>query len=178
MLLFAVGATGCERADRDTLANEVLATDPGFATVLEKHRELTNRIETYEREMELKHTMVDQTIAQMRQDLATSAESVRFRIADTKQKLEPERKHLLRALTQAGDELKTRRAQRAALGRAMSQLKKSLRSSSQAWSAAERAQQQAQLEEMLRDADRLDQEMAGIKAHVRLLKIKLLLLKI
>ena len=174
----AAALAGCERTDRDALVSEAVGADPSFETVLEKHRELTNRIETYGRELELKRTTVEQTIAQMRQDLATSAESVRSRIADTKQKLEPERKQLLHALSSAGDDLKVKRAQRATVGRAISQLKKSLQSSSQAWSETERASQQAQLEEMLSDAERLDHEMDGIKAHVRLLKIKLLLLKI
>ena len=178
LLASAAGFAGCERADRDALTREALAADPKFSAVLDKHRELANRIETYQRELELKRTTVEQTITQMRQDLAASTESVRSRIADTKQKLEPERKHLVQALTNAGEELKIKRAQRATLGRAMSQLRKSLRSSGNAWSDAERARQQVQLEEMLRDADRLDYEMEAIKAHVRLLKIKLLLLKI
>ena len=178
LLLCAAGFAGCQRADREALTQEVLTADPKYEVVLEKRRELANRIETYERELELKRTTVDQTIAQMRQDLAASAASVRSRIVETKQKLDPERKQLLHALTKAGEQLKIKRAQRAALGRTMSQAKKSLRSSSRAWTDEERARQQAQFEDMLHDADRLDYEMNVLKAHVRLLKIKLLLLKI
>ena len=79
LLLAAAGFTGCERADHDALAGEVLAADPEFSSVLDKHEEIINRIETYQRELELKRTTVDQTIAQMRQDLAASTESVRDR---------------------------------------------------------------------------------------------------
>ena len=72
-LLLAGLMPGCAPADRDQWTKEVLAADPSFAGVLEKHRELANRIDTYQRELALKRTTVDQTIKQMRQDLAASA---------------------------------------------------------------------------------------------------------
>ncbi len=167
---------GCAPVDRDELTKEVLATDSSFASVLEKHRELANRIETYERELALKRNTVEPTIKQMRQDLAASAEAVRAKSAETKAKMDPDRRRLIEALAEAKGELKATQAQRAAIGRAISQLRKSLKSSSEAWTDQERDRQDAHVEDMLRDAVRIDREMAAIKAHVRLLKIKLLLI--
>lgn len=177
-LLVGLAAAGCAPVNRDELDKEVLATDPAFAFVLEKRRELANRIDTYARELALKRNTVEQTIKQLRRDLAASADAVRTRTAETKAKMDPDRRRLLRALGEAGEELQAKRAQRAAVGRAISQLRKSLQSSGEAWTDTERERQNAHVEEMLGDAARIDQEMAAIKAHVRLLKIKLLLIKL
>ena len=169
-------AAGCAPVNRDELTKEALAADPSFASVLEKHRELVNRIETYERELALKRNTAEQAIKQMRQDLAVSAEAVRAKSAETKAKMEPDRRRFIDALAQSEGELKAKQAQRAAIGRAISQLRKSLKSSREAWTDTERARQDTHVEEMLRDAARIDREMAAIKTHVRLLKIKLLLI--
>jgi hypothetical protein len=120
---------------------------------------------------------VEQAIKQMRQDLAASAKAVRAKSAETKARMDPDRRRLIEALAAAGGELKATQAQRAAIGRAISQLRKSLKSSSAGWTDEERARQDAHVEEILRDAARIDHEMATIKAHVRLLKIKLLLIR-
>ena len=176
-LLLAGLTSGCAPTDRDQLAKEVLAADPAFAGVLEKHRELANRIDTYQRELTLKQTTVDQTIKQLRQDLAASTEAVRIHTADTKAKMEPDRRQVTGALRAAAAELRERQTQRAAVGRAIAQLKKSLNSSSAALTSEERSRQEARVQEMLGDADRVDQEIALIKGHIRLLKIKLLLIQ-
>ena len=68
--------------------------------------------------------------------------------------------------------------ERAAIGRSIGQLRKSLTSSSVAWTDEERTRQAASADEMVRDAARIDHELATLKAHVRLLKIKLLLIKL
>ena len=177
-LACSVLGAGCAPVNRDELAKEALAADPSFASVLEKRRELANRIETYERELALKRGTVEQTITQMRQDLAASADAVRAKSAETKAKMDPDRRRLTDSLNAAVKELRAEQAQRAAIGRAISQLRKSLKSASEAWTAEERARQDARVDEMLRDAARIDHELAAIKAHVRLLKIKLLLMKL
>jgi hypothetical protein len=177
---FVAGAVlaGCAPANRDELAKEVLAADPSFAAVLERRRELANRIDTYERELVLKRSTVEQTIRQLRQDLASSAKAVRAKTEETRTKLEPERERLAQALVRAAEELKAKRVERAAIGRSISQLRKSLTSSSVAWTDEERTRQAASADEMVRDAARVDHELATLKAHVRLLKIKLLLMKL
>lgn len=180
LLLMALASglivAGCAPVNRDELAKEALAADPSFASVLEKRQELANRIETYERELALKRGTVEQAIKQMRQDLAASAKAVRAKSAETKARMDPDRRRLIEALAAAGGELKATQARRTAIGRAISQVRKSLKSSSEAWTDEERARQDAHVEEMLRDAARIDHEMAAIKAHARLLKIKLLLI--
>ena len=170
--------TGCSPVNREELTNEVLTADPTFASVLDKHRELANRIETYERELALKRGTVEQTIAQMRKDLAASAATVRNKTAETKKRMEPDRERVERALSLAGEELRAKQIQRASLGRSMSQLRKALHNARAVWTEAERSRQEAQIDEMRRDDARLDQEMAAMKAHMRLLKIKLLLIKL
>jgi hypothetical protein len=177
-LAAALGASGCAPVDRDALAADVLAVDPEFEAVLEKHRELSNRIDTYQRELALKRGTVGRTIKQLREDLASSARTVRSRTVETKAKMEPDRRRLLETLDQAAKELKAKQGQRAAIGRSMSQLKKSLERSAATSSAGARERQAATLEQMAADAARVDREIAALRSHVRLLKVKLLLIKL
>ena len=177
--LLVCGAAGCGRpANREELAKQVLKADPSFAPVLDRHRELANKIDTYERELSLKRSTVQRTIDQLRKDLAAATANVRAKVVETKRRMAPEQERLQLALSMADEELRTKRVQRASLGRSISQMKKAIKSAGTAWSAQELDRQQAQMDEMLADAARLDQEMATIKAHVRLLKIKLLLVKL
>ena len=178
-LMLVLALAGCGRpANREQLVQQVLKSDPSFAAVLDRHRELANKIDTFERELSLKRSTVQRTIDQLRQDLAASTAVVAGKVAETKKRIAPEQGRLTLALSMAAEELRAKRMQRASLGRSISQLKKAVRSAGTAWSAEELGRQQAQVEEMLADAERLDQEMATIKEHVRLLKIKLLLVKL
>ena len=165
-------------ANREELAKEVLKVDPEFSSVLEKHRELSNRLETYEHELALKRSTVEQAIAQLRNDLAATSAMVKTKTAETKRRMEPEQKRFELELSMASEQLKALRSQRAMLGHSMAALRKATKSNTGAWTETERANQQAQLDELLRETTRLDREMAGVKEHVRLLKIKLLLIKL
>ena len=173
-----IGAAGCAPpANREALTKEALKADPAFAQLLDKHREMVNRIDTYQRELALKRSTIERTIAQMRKDLADAEAGVRTKVDETKKKIEPDRERLELTLSMALEKLRTKQSQRASLGRSMTHLKKAAKSREASWTPEERARQQAQLDELTRDAARLDQELAGIREHVRLLKIKLLLLR-
>ena len=166
-------------ANTETLTKEVLKSDPEFSDVLAKHREISNRIATYDRELALKRSTVERSIEQLRRELTATGEAVKLKIADAKKRMEPDRKRLELELAMASEELKTKRFQRATLGRQMAQLRKALKSSPSAPLAPEdQVKQQAQLDELVQDAARLDQEMTSIQAHVRLVKVKLLLIKL
>lgn len=172
------GLAGCTPTNHEELAKAVVKSDPDFKAVLDKHRELSNRIETYERELTLKRTTVEHQITQMRQDLATATANVRARIDEVKKRMEPDRQRLALALAMASEELQAKRQQRASLGRSIARLRKALKQSGAGWSAQDVKKQQSQIDEMTTDTKRLDQEMASLKEHLRLLKIKLLLIKL
>ena len=178
MVLLAVGAASCAPAKREDLAKEVLAADPEFSAVLEKHRELSSRIETLKRELELKRTTIERSIAQLRKDLAAAAASSNAKTMEVKKRMEPDQQRLTLAISMSSEELRAKRIQRASLGRSIAQTKKSLNSKDAAWTPEERTRQQAQMDEMLKDVARLDQELEGLQRNVRLLKIKLLLIKL
>jgi len=178
IVLLIIWGLGCAPANREELAKQVLAVDPDFGAVLEKHRELSSRIETFQKELALKRSTTERAIAQMRRDLAAAAASVRARATETKKRMEPDQQRLELVLSVSSEELRTKRLQRASLGRTITQLRKSLNSKDAPWTTEERARQQAQLDESLRDASRLDQELQVLNEHVRLLKIKLLLIKL
>ena len=157
---------------------QVLKADPAFASVLDRHRELANKIDTYERELSLKRSTVQHSIEQLRKDLDVATASVAGKMAETRKRIAPEQDRLNLALSMADEELRAKRMQRASLGRSLSQLKKAVQNAGTAWSAEELSRQQARINEIVRDAARLDQEMATIKEHVRLLRMKLLLIKL
>ncbi len=173
-LLLAGAMAGCAPANRDDLTKEVLRADPEFVSVLEKHKQLASRIETYQRELALKRSTVERNIAQLRKDLVSTVSSVRVKTADVKKKMEPDQKRLEGELTQAVTELREKQSQRASLGRQIAQHRKTLKTSL----ASDHLRQEAQLAEMLGDATRLDLELTTIKEHIRLLKVKLLLIKL
>ena len=174
-LLIAL-VVGCAPTNRDELIKEALAKDPSFKAVLDKRKALDNRIETYEQELELKRTTVDRTIKQLRRDLTESVATVHKKIQHAKSQMEPDRGRMNLALSKAGEELKVKRAHRASIGRQMSQLRKSLKA--EGMTDADRTRQQQQLDELSADAARVDTELKALQEHVRLLKIKLLLLKL
>ena len=166
--------TGCAPANREELVKEVLKADPEFVSVLEKHQQLASRIETYEKELALKRTTIQQNIKQLQKELAVAAENARLKMADVKKKMEPDRQRLDVALSMAAKELRERREQRAALGRSIAELRKAAKNPN----ATATDQEREKLNEMLADAQRLDRERATLTEHVRLIKIKLLLIKL
>jgi uncharacterized protein YdcH (DUF465 family) len=178
LVLAGAAAAGCAPVNREELVQEVLREDPAFREVLDRHRELANRIETYKRELALKRKTVEDTTAQLRRDLASAAASVKGKVAEAKKRIQPERERIELTLSLAGEELRAKQAQRASVGRSIAQLKKALDDKRSALSAEERGRKDAQLNELVADAGRLDQEIGGIRAHVRLLKLKLLLIKL
>ena len=178
-LTFTGMPSGCSPVNRDQLARDVLRADPSFVQVLQKHRELTNRIETYTRELALKRATIDRTMAQLRKDLAMATEAARRKTEDTRRLMRPDRERLKLALSMAAQELRAKQAQRASLGRLMAQLRKAMKGAEgPSWTAQEQARHEQQMQEMLHDTTRLDQEMAAMKSHLRLLQTKLLLIKL
>ena len=177
-LLVLVWVAGCSLPNPEQLTKEVLKAEPGFSEVLDKHREIINRIKTLDRELALKRATVEQAIAKQRNDLRVAADTVRNKTAEMQRRMEPDRQRLTLALAMAGEELRAKQGQRASLGRSMAQLRKAAKNDGALWTAQEREKHATQLQELLQDAARLDQEIAAIKQHIRLLKIKLLLIRL
>lgn len=164
--------------NREQLAKEVLREDPEFASVLDKQRTLSNRITTYERELALKRGTIEHTMAQLRRELASATANAKGKIAEVKKQMEPDRRRMALALSMAGEELRAKRFQRSSLARSIAQLRKAGSAPPAGSAGADSAAQQAQREELARDAKRLDQEITAIAAHMRLLKIKILLIRL
>lgn len=175
-LALLCGLIGCEPVNTEQLAKDVLKVDPEFGSVLDKHRAIRNRIQTYEQELALKRSTVDRTIKQLRRDLSESVAAAGKKIQHAKTQMAPDQERLTLALSMAGEELRMKRLNRASLGRSVAQVRKALKSEHGPTGSA-RDRQEAQLNEMLADAKRLDQELETLRQHVRLLKVKLLLIK-
>ena len=176
-LLGLSGISGClpKPVSREQLSKEVLQQDPSFAPTIEKYRSLVSRIDTYERELAVKRSAVEQNIDRLRGELQKSTQTVKRRIDETKKLMAPERQELITSLSLAEEQLRATRAQRMSVGRRMVQLRKALKGPTR--SADEKARYQTQFNDALTEAQRLDQEAIVIKDHIRLLKIKVRLVE-
>ena len=164
--------------NREQLIKQVLDADPGFSSVLARHRELARRIDTYQRELALKRNTVEQSIRQMRKELAEKAIAVKSKVDETKRGIGPDRKRLELALFMAAEEMKAKHVQRASLGHAIARLRKSRKSGDIPASTAERIAQESQLNDLVNDAARLDQEIVALNTHIHFIKVKLFLIKL
>lgn len=160
------------------LRADVLRVDPAFAEALEKRDEQANRIVLLEREFDLKQTQAQQQIKQLRDGLAEARRQVDQKIQKSKALLKPDLERLELALSMAGNELRAKRSQRAGIGSNISRLKKSLKGGQVPWSEAEGAAMTKELNDLLQEAQRLDREIAALGEHIRLLKVKRLLLRV
>lgn len=170
-------AAGCAPVNREELARRVVAADPEFAAVLDKRETLEGRISTEEKKLELVRETIQQEIAQKKKELAEKAGAVRKKIAEIKTQMQPDLDRLTAALAQASADLRAQQTQRAAIGREVAQLKKALKAAGAAWGPEQRTLQETQIAERLRDAQRIDHDIASLKDHIKLLKTKLLLVR-
>ena len=178
LVLLLCCAAGCAKVNREQLEQEILAADPEFSGVLDKRRELANRLQTYERELALKRTSIERNISQLRGELADVSENVKTKTAEIRKRMEPDHERISLALSLANEKLRVARTQRASVSRSATRLRKALKASGQSWSNSEFDGKRAELQELERDAARLDHELQTLKRHVRLLRSKLLLLKL
>lgn len=182
-LAAGVAAAGCDRiaslhVNMEQLRKDVLQADPAFAQALATHDELANRISVLERELSLKRTQTERQVTQLRAELQAATAQVKQSTATIKALLNPTVERVELAISMASEELKTKRRQRAGLGRQVSQLRKSLKQPNGPWTDAERLRMDRDLSELLVETQRIDEEAAALQQHLRLLKNKRLLLRL
>ncbi len=172
-------ASGCgPPVNPERLREEILKVDPGFSGTLQKHDELADRIAQFDHELELKRAKVEQKIAELRKDLQETEKQVAEKIQKTKALIKPEDQRLDLAIAQAVDERKVKRTQRSVVGGSISRLRKSLKQTAPEWGEADRVRMQTELDELLKETQRLDQEVTDLNEHIRLLKVKKILLRL
>ncbi len=179
LIVLSVGIAGCgPPANPEKLREEVLKADPLFADTLAKRDDLANRIALFQRELDLKQSQAEQKIAQLRKDLADVRQQVTDKTEKVKTLLKPDRERLDLAQSLAVADRRAKHSQRASIGHAISQLRKALKQTAPPWTETERARMTKELDAHLQEAQRLDQEIALLNEHIRLLKIKRILLRL
>ncbi len=173
--LTVVLSGGCgPPANPQQLREEVLKVDPSFSDVLQKRDEQANRIALLEREFDLKRTQVEQKIAQLRKEVKDARVQVEQKVQKSTALLKPDVDRLHLALSMANDERQAKRVHRSSLGRSISRLKKALKDGE----GEDQSSVEREINDLLQDAQRLDREIHALNEHIRLLKIKLLLLRV
>ena len=99
---------------------------------------------------------------------------VEQKIQKSRAALQPDIDRLRLALSMANDERQAKRAQRASLTRSIGRLKNALKTGE----TADRTSIDRELYDFLQESQRLDREVHTLNEHIRLLKIKLLLLRL
>ena len=177
--MIVLGSAGCgPPTSPKVLRDEILAADPEFKSSLMERDEIAERISVFKRELDLKRQETEGRIAKMRQDLKATTDRVNQKIEREKSLPDPEFKNLELASGMASEELRAKRQQRVSLGRSISRLRKALKQNSPQWTAQERAQRDRELSELITEAARVDQELAALSAHIRLLKMKRMVLRV
>ena len=173
--LFPVG--GCDRfQDQGKLRQEVLSADPQFAQVLQKRDQLADRVALSQREFAVKKGQLEGQIAKLRDELTQARRQVDQKIRQLNSQLDSDRQHLALALSMAQEEFNAKQHQRDSLGRSISRLRKALKEPGSSWTSADRAKMDRELAQLSEETTRLDQELQGLRSHLRLLKHKQALL--
>lgn len=172
-----LGIFSCSPINRDDMVKEILKKDPGFARILDKHRELGNRMATYERELTLKRSTMERKIEKLRQEMTEASVMAKQKIASVKPLMEPDRRRLEQALGASSQELRGLQSKRAQLGGIISRFKKTMEVQTPG-DPRLKVRQERDLAEMLQDAQRFQYEITAFKEHIRRLKIKLLLIRL
>ena len=172
---FLIG--GCDQfQNQEQLRQEVLSADPQFARVLEKRDQLADRVTLLQREFAVKKGQIEQQITKLRDELAQARRQVDQKIRQSNSQLDADRQRLTLALSMAQEEFKAKQQQRASLGRSISRLRKALKAPGSAWTSDDHTKMGLELAQLLEEAARLDQELQGLRSHLRLLKHKQALL--
>lgn len=154
-----------------------MAADPAFKAPLMKRDAVADRLVVLKRELALKRQEAENQISKIRQDLKGATDRVNQKIEREKSLLAPDLKELTLASDMASEEMRRKRQQRASLGRSVSRLRKDLKQNKDA-SSEDRAQRERELAELVEEAKRIDQELAALSAHIRLLKMKRMALRV
>lgn len=162
----------------EKLRKEVLSTDPAFAKVLDRRDELADKVTLLQRELALKNSTVERQIAQLRTELREAKREVAQKVRQTTVQLKPEQERIGLAIGRATEELKAKRAHRDSLARSISRIRKALGDKGATWTATDRSRMSQELDDLVRETQRLDQELAALARHLRLLKAKRLLLRL
>ena len=174
-----IGSAGCgPPTNPKVLRQDVLAADPSFKDTLVKRDDVAERIGVLKRELALKKQEAETQIAKVRQNLQVATERINQKMNREHALLDPDLKSLDLASTMASEELRAKRQQRASMGRSISQLRKALKQSGTPLSSSELAARDRELHELLAESQRLDQELSALASHIRLLKMKRMVLRI
>ena len=172
---FLIG--GCDQfQNQEKLRQEVLSADPQFAHVLQKRDQLADRMILSQREFAVKKGQLEGQIAKLRDELAQARRQADQKIRQSNGQLDADRQRLMLALSMAQEEFKAKHHQRDSLGRSISRLRKALKEPGSTWTNADRARMDRELAQLVEETTRLDQELQGLRSHLRLLKRKQALL--
>ena len=172
-------AGGCgPPANPEQLREEILKADPSFSDVLQKRDEQANRIKLLEREYDLKRTQADEQIEKLRKELKDARVQVDQKIQRGKALLKPDIDRVELAIVMATEERQAKRNQRASLGRSINQRRKALKQEHPPFSEADRGRMEREARELVEETQRIDHEIAALNEHLRLLKIKRILLRL
>ncbi|MEK7214504.1 MAG: hypothetical protein AAB289_02780 [Chloroflexota bacterium] len=156
----------------------MLKADPKFSDALEKRDQLADRIRLVKQEFSVKKSQVHGQIAKFRQELSQAQRQAQQKLRQMNSQLDADRQRLAFALSMAHEEFKVKQQQRDSVGRSISRLRKALKEAQPPWTDSDRAKMDRELADLLQEPRRLDQELDGLRSHLKLLKHKQTLLRL
>jgi hypothetical protein len=160
------------------IRQEVLDNDPAFEDVLHKKAELDEKIASLNAEQSLKAREIESRTLALRRELQLSKENLAERIALLNSQLDPQRSGIRQRIMEFSTELKLKKSSLSAVQKMIADLNRLSRQGPVHETETKdilRLQDKIDTQQM--QADSLTQDIAGLRAKIRLLRLKLRLLQ-
>lgn len=182
LFLIVISIAGCqypfEFKTASEIRQEVLDNDPAFEEILRKKTELDEKIASLNSEQSLKAGEIESRMLALRKELQMSKENAAQRIALLNSQLDPYRSEIKQRIMEFSTELRLKQSSLSAVYKMISDLNKlSKQNPVQEAGTEDALRLRDKINYQQQQADTLKQDIAELRAKIRLLRFKLKLLQ-
>jgi hypothetical protein len=160
------------------IRQEVLDSDPAFETVLQKKAELDEKIASLNAEQSLKAREIESRMLALKRELQLSKENAAKQISLLKSQLDPQRSEIRQRITEFSTEFKLNQSSLSAVRKMIADLDKLKgQRPAQDMETEDSLRLREKIETQERQAESLTQDIADLRAKIRLLRLKLKILQ-
>jgi hypothetical protein len=160
------------------IRQEVLEHDPAFESVLRVKTELDEKIASLNVEQSLKAREIESRMLSLKRELQLSKENTAERIAILHSQLDPQRSEIKQRIMEFSTEFKLKQSSLSAVRKMIAELNRLIKQGPEHEQDSEdNLRLRDKIDAQQRQADILMQDIAGLRAEIRLLRFKLKLLQ-
>jgi uncharacterized protein YdcH (DUF465 family) len=160
------------------IRQEVLDNDPAFESVLQKKAEIDEKIASLNAEQSLKAREIESRMLSLKRELQLSRQNAAERVASLESQLDPQRSEIKQRITEFSTELKLNQSSLSAVRKMIADLNRLKgQRPAQEQETEDSLRLREKIETQQRQAESLTQDIADLRAKIRLLRLKLKLLQ-